>query len=361
MSWPRYLFVFFLAALAVLLPGGIINYFVDVQSIYHRDAVDAYANQYVHQLLTSRFGMVWKGGNERAIKLRLAELSDADCYVIGSSREMQIDSETMPTLLRDCRKVTNLAVPKGSFEDFVAAAGKLAKNAHARHLYVGIQAWGLLRNANSNWTEQNAALFAAQKDLGFAQDEGVDQTSLLSKIDNLFNAEYLLSNLAALRHHDMASASVPAIVELDDGWENLNKENNILFPDGRLRYSQQRIAQLLASAIGDGSDNIPVARNPVDARVVTQYGAVAKALSQQGIQVHYLLMPYHPTVLDCASARVCKTLSAVDAAIRLQAAELGVEVVGSFDPRPLGLKAQDFQDSLHLQPEALDKVAGGAK
>src|SRR5262249_10592496 len=117
-TWRRY-FVGLIAAFAsVLAAGSTINYSIDTLGHFSHATEDRYVDRYSEQLVTSEFGLVWIPF-DRGVKLRIAERSDSDCYVVGSSQIIEIDRETMPLLANRCERVINLGIFHGAFEDFV--------------------------------------------------------------------------------------------------------------------------------------------------------------------------------------------------------------------------------------------------
>ncbi len=47
---------------------------------------------------------------------------------------------------------------------------------------------------------------------------------------------------------------------------------------------------------------------------------------------------------------------AAEAQAHVLADEMGIRVIGSYDPRPFGLTPQDYIDERHLRPEALGRL-----
>src|SRR3989442_14951750 len=115
----RYGVSFVLTFVTVITTVPAANYIVDADGIYRtRTELAGFARAYVERLTRSDKGLVAVLGG-RSIKLELARRSTADCMVLGSSREMELDTESAPQLFGACGSVINLAVPAGSFEDFV--------------------------------------------------------------------------------------------------------------------------------------------------------------------------------------------------------------------------------------------------
>ena len=359
MNWKRYLLTLSGITLVLLTIGVTINLTVDIQGIYSNAGGSAYYDRYVHNLMSSRFGLVM-AHYDRSIKLRLAELSDADCYVTGSSREMPIDLSTLPILAAKCAKILNLAVPQGGYEDLIAAAGKVAANPHARHLFIGIQAWSFRTQASDWWTQESEAYANARRLFGMGDGATVAPRQAETKLRNLVNGAYLLSNLKTLwRIVSTKGSAFPPIVAIAKDGEAPNDSDEILLPNGRVIYSRQALVKSPPSPTppGDGSDFLSPTVSAFAPLVAAQYEHIVDQLKQRDITVHYIVLPYHPKILECAKQWVCDVLTAVETGVRTMARRQGNEVIGSFDPRQLGMDWRDFMDNKHLVPAALPKAA----
>ena len=356
MVWRRYLLICLGAALAVVCAGAVVNYVVDVRQIYVGSGGASYYDRYAQQLVQSKYGLV---GNSfpRPIKLRLAELSDADCYVTGSSREMQIDIETMPALGKVCRKVTNLAVSRGAFEDLVAAAGKVAANPHARRLFIGVQSWGFRRAADDGWSEEPDAYLRARA-MFHLKAEPNAHAGASAKLQNLINGEYLLRNLEAVWDSGIGHSPFPPIVAIGPDGQAPGDKDEIFCPDGRLQYSRSAVAKIPmpVAAVGEGSYKLSPTVPAFDPAVAAEYRSIAEMLKERGIVTEYILMPFHPKIWECAKPFVCATLTTVERDLRSLAQQQGAKVLGSFDPRKLGLDWRSFMDDMHLAQQEQYKV-----
>jgi hypothetical protein len=356
LSWHRYLFVLLGTAVLVVSAGATVNFVVDLQALYGGHNDTSYYDKYARELLNSRFGLVG-ARYERSIKLRLAQLSDADCYVTGSSREMQIDLDTMPSLASNCRKITNLAVSRGAFEDFVAAAGRVAENPRARRLFIGVQSWGFRERADNWWTEEKEAYLDARRIFGF-DNHTRGATRDWEKFQNLISGEYLQRNLEEVWDKGFKVGSFPSIVQVDQDDQPSNSVDQIFRPSGRLQYSRTAISKIPApvATVGDGSYKLSPGVPTFDPLVAAQYRKIAEKLTARGIAIEYLLMPFHPKVWECSKPFVCSSLISIEANVRTLARDQRTKVIGSFDPGRLGLDWRAFMDDMHLDAKAHHKV-----
>ncbi|MGM3057726.1 hypothetical protein ACS2TD_26900, partial [Bacillus cereus group sp. BC334] len=76
--------LFLSMAFAMISLVAATNFFVDPESIYNkRSSLSRNVESYVEAVSRSPYGMVYESG-ERAIKRRLANISNAECFVVGS-------------------------------------------------------------------------------------------------------------------------------------------------------------------------------------------------------------------------------------------------------------------------------------
>jgi hypothetical protein len=72
--------------------------------------------------------------------------------------------------------------------------------------------------------------------------------------------------------------------------------------------------------------------------------------------VTVVLVPFAPEVYDAARRLPGRTIVDVEREVRAMAARHEVRVVGSYDPRRVGVTTADFFDESHLRPDALARV-----
>lgn len=351
--WKRFLFCLLGAFAATMGFAAAVNYAVDVQGVYHQEKLKAFYEDYARRLIASPHGLVALP-TERSVKVDLARLSDADCFVTGSSHAMQVDNATMPRLASTCRKTVNLAVSGGSYEDFVIMAWAAARNPHARRLIVEVGPWALRFDADPRWMGEKDSYRAARAFFGLPPRAGNDDGG--AKLRNLFNAEYLRRNLAHARSQGRNFAAPPPIVEASASGAELPDGDARFLPDGVYLYPRRWMAAVPPPIGRIGLGTYKMTKPFQDAAAVAEFERVVEALLARGLAVEFLLTPYHPKVLECSRAYVCEALAEVEAMVRGIAARHGLAVVGGYDPRPMGLTHQDFFDDTHVATATLAKL-----
>jgi hypothetical protein len=79
-------------------------------------------------------------------------------------------------------------------------------------------------------------------------------------------------------------------------------------------------------------------------------------LGGEGVGVTLVLVPFAPEVYDAARRLPGRTVVDVERELRAIAARTSVRIVGSYDPRAVGVTTSDFFDESHMRAEALARL-----
>ena len=82
-------------------------------------------------------------------------------------------------------------------------------------------------------------------------------------------------------------------------------------------------------------------------------------LGDEGVSVTLVLVPFPAEVYDASRRMSGDSLAASERAYRALGARAGARVIGSYDPRAVGVETRDFFDEDHLRPEALARLVAG--
>ncbi len=352
----RFLTGFAGACLFVLSAVAAVNFSVDVGRIYPpaHGELDQFATAYVTRLLGSERRLV-APVFERAIKLKLADMSSASCLVVGSSHEMQISVATLPRLKDWCPSLANVAVSGGSLEDLIAMMGKALAKPGVTTVILGLAPWSFRYGADERWALHRDAYVEARARLGLPM-RADDDWGALAKVANLVSATYFLRNWEVLRGtHNRAAPG--EVVEAPAGAANAPNQAATFDHDGAYRYPQRFLdrGSRPAGRVGDGSYRI--AEPFIDKTAAADFELAVSSLQRHDVAVVFLLMPYHPKVLTCSNETVCQAFRTVESYVRHLAGRRGINVIGSYDPSAFGLQARDFIDDMHLERSAIRHVA----
>jgi hypothetical protein len=330
----------------VLAATAAINFFVDTEGVYRSgSSVDTYVREYATRLVGSPHGLA-HAPFERPIKLELAKHAPADCFVTGSSQQMRIGLSTFPAAEGfGCKRLVNLSVAGGSWEDFVIAAKEVAERTGHRTLFIGVPPWLFQREAEPMWVVSAKHLPAAQHAFGLAKEHFDD--GAMRKALHLINGRYLWQNLVSLRH-GRTLISLPPIQELTGDITDDSRYGGF-YPDGSTVYGLEKPQAW-------GEIKAPERMPSFDPAVVREFRQVAEVLQRRGVTLAVIMAPYHPKVWECRFQVVCDRLRTSEATVRETARNLKIKIIGSYDPRHLRITDDDFSDYSHLSYSGVKKL-----
>ncbi|HLO76767.1 MAG TPA: hypothetical protein VK196_09975, partial [Magnetospirillum sp.] len=181
------------AAVAIVLGTvGAVNLTVDVKGALRGADHDGPA-AYARAVMASAHGLAWPERQERAIKAALAEASDADCYVVGTSHMQMVRRDSFAPARAACRRLTNLWVTQGTLEDVTVMLAALLDKPAARRVFVGVSPWLFKWGANRGWTENAEAYERARRRFGLSK--AATGGAGLDGIANLLNYKYFEANV----------------------------------------------------------------------------------------------------------------------------------------------------------------------
>lgn len=349
MASGRFILSFTACAAIVLSLVAASNVVFDAAGVFHFSSpkFQAYVRSYAARLPQAGHGLKYPP-YERAIKIAIAEAATAPCYVTGSSRHMQVGRDGIPGLPAACGSVTNLAVSGGTFEDLLIFMAILADKPGVRRVYVGVDPWSLFRQRGAGWVDFADRYYAAR------QKFGIDPLSTFSRTDHVFqnianaiSLDYLIKSVKAYLAGGENTADLQ-LVEYASQEQQLNSGRNALLPDGTLLYPGVYLAKTPPPdhLVGPGTFNLST--SPFDQAVIDEMEAVIREARKRGIEISFILMPYHPKVFQCERKWVCQAIINAEAQARAIAGRHGVEVIGSYDPAHMMVGREDYLDDIHV-------------
>jgi hypothetical protein len=357
---PSRFFATFVAASAFFLAGvAATNFAIDAAGAFfpwqksRQNAVAAY----VDQLQASTEGLV-RMAPDWPIKLELATRSKADCVVIGSSHVMPLNHSRVPLLAERCHQVVNLGVTGGSFEEAVTFLHIVAGKPRDTRLFIEIPPWFLNRIAHVDFADhydRARAVFGLPP---------APATWGANRWIALINFDYLRFNIReTLAGRGWKSPEARAVVA---GGANLTDDDFVSHGDGSHTYPRRILTSTLPAGYfaqrkpNPPRDHLPLFEPAARPDRVGDLTHILVRLKERGLAPTLLLMPYHPTYFDCMAPEICRWLETTEAAAVNIARWAGVDVLGSYDPRRLGIGAGDFLDDHHLRLEGFAKMTGAA-
>lgn len=354
----RYLFVTTFSVLAVIACA---NYFVDPAYVYR--TVQNRSDTFAEALVKSENGLWWPDTflPERAIKKSLADYADySECVVVGSSHVMQIGSaRTLNSLSDKCASIINLGVSGGTIEDHLALAYLSLHNKPSGKIVLGIDPWTFAYGKNTAWSYYSKDYQVARNMiLGESTPVGAENTDTIrSKLINLLSLEYTVKSIRNLKIGDRLyyGKSAPKIDEEAGG------KFPIFYRDGSLQYDDKFIAQTNkikpSERIGLGGDYAYNTDGVLNERVaIDSYASLIRWIKSKGVEPILLLTPYHHNVWKRPFSANVRALMATEPIVRQLGRQLGVTVIGSYDPIAAGCSSDEFFDFMHAKGSCLAKL-----
>lgn len=353
MTHKQYLFSLTALILISLCCVATVSYTVDPGRIYHPPRK---LPEFVEKLRASEYGLtrplnIW---NRRDIKSELARNTGRiDCAVIGSSHVMQISSARKNKSLKEaCADILNLGVPGAAIEDYLALSYILLDRASLPKVIVfGIDPWSLDFEREHRWVRYKESY---QKMRGLLEKKyvyGSGLTSAKEKVINLINPDYFKYSLASRKNMN------PDIVELKSFNHLIGTFDDVMLRDGSIVYSEKFINTHTPDKIPVGGTIYKIVDGvQYSDDAIRLFSFLVKFIEGRGVPVVFLLTPYHHNVWKDRKSKTRAALISVEKRLRSLGKELGVNVIGSYDPIRIGCDESEFFDFMHAKDTCLVKI-----
>lgn len=357
MTYLRYLL---LTSFLVLSVCAGINYFIDPASVYHSEKTQPAA--YAEALIKSEHGLWWPENSfeDREVKKPLAKYAGTvECVVVGSSHIMQIGSSRASSTFGDqCSSILNLGVSGASIEDHFVLAYLALKNQHPKKMVLGIDPWTFAFGKDARWSyyadDYKNARGLILINAGELSSENTD--TLQSKLRNLLSLEYTIRSVRKLRSIVMGTANqqpISAAPKLD---EQQGGESPVLFQDGSLLYSAKYLALAKATPIRLGGENYKTNGILNDHAAIEAYKNLLRWIKGKGVEPILLMTPYHQNTWKATESLDVSALVATEPIVRKIGNELGLKVIGTFNPDTAGCVETEFFDLMHPSTDCLARL-----
>lgn len=358
MAYLRYMAatVFVILAFAVS-----INFIADPGGVYRPDRNSP--TPYVDALIQSEHGLWWPESSfeDRAVKKALAKYSSrSECVVIGSSHVMQAGSaRNANSLVQACSSILNLGVSGASIEDHFALVYLSLKNGQPKKIVLGVDPWTFAFGKDQRWSYYSGDYQQAREMVqGGHSPVGANENNdtFNSKLRNLLSLEYTIRSVRKAAwdfKHGSERYTAKAAPNLE---ETVGGEHPVLLRDGSLLYSAKYLVQARAQPIPLGGDVYKTegALNSHDA--INAYRYLLLWIKSKGVEPILLLTPYHQNVWKAADMPNSRALKATESIVRQLANDLGLPVVGTYNPDTAGCLSTEFFDFMHPTTDCLAKL-----
>jgi hypothetical protein len=351
-----YLRVLFIITSILLASVALLNFIVDPAGIYHTSRVNP--DVYADLLRKSKFG-VWTPDdlfNDRLIAKALTKhAQQVDCVVIGSSHVMQVSSERSHKSLRDeCASILNLGVSGASIEDHITLAYLSLKTGAPAKIVFGIDPWEFAYRKDIRWQAYSDDYRQAKSNMISPQERPSAANFDGSMLANLINIDYTIRSAKTVAKRIING--IPTIKFSPKIDPAIGGSAPIRLKDGSHVYSAEYIANSKSTQIPLGgstykTDGILNTRN-----AIADYRKLLLFLKQRGVEPILMLTPYHENVWKAPTSPNVRAMTATDSIVRELARELGVKIIGSYDPHVIGCHKDEFYDFMHPKAECLAKI-----
>jgi hypothetical protein len=347
-------------AFVILVFAASINFIVDPAGVYRPDRDSA--TKFAATLIQAENGLWWQDESfsDRAIKMSLAKYSNQyECVVIGSSHVMQVGSaRKINSLVNICSSILNLGVSGASIEDQFALAYLALKDGHPKKIVLGVDLWTFAFGKDHRWSFYSDDYLQARRNVfgGTSLITSEEPSgSLQSKLRNLLSLEYTIKSFRkAIGDFTHGSDRHLAILAPKTG--ESGGAHAALLRDGSLLYSGSYIEQAKGKPIALGGELYGTDGILNDPGAINAYRALLLWIKSKGVEPILLLTPYHQNVWKAANSKNTLALKATEPIVLQIASDLGIAVLGSYNPEAVGCLSTEFFDFMHPTADCLSKL-----
>ncbi|MDD3428715.1 MAG: hypothetical protein PHG02_01750 [Oscillospiraceae bacterium] len=338
-----------------------VNYNVDCSGLFQ----GAQFEREISENLLSGNGVAnYEKIDEREISKLIVQKIDEpfNSVVLGSSRGLQVTRRLMGT-----NSFFNMGMVGADFRDILGTfylfdkADKLPKN-----LILCLDPWILNGDTEYVWDYRaddelyrEFLVEALGMNLEFTAEDNTAE-----KMDALFDPSYFQGNVKYY-FRDKSTDKNPIIVK-----ENFYKQlTEVKMPDGSLLYtadfryqSQEEInhgaQEMIISPLLRVYDYVQA-----DPELKKQFEGFVAYAQNKGVNVIFLLTPYHPICYNGAREQIehYSGFFAAEEYFKAYAQQHNITVYGSYNPEICGVTEADFYDGIHVKEEGLAKFFEGVK
>lgn len=280
-----------------------------------------------------------------------------EVIVLGSSRSMPINSAMFHNKL-----FFNHSVSGASIEDYLGIFNLYRKkNLKPNLVIIGLDPWVLNRNNDQDrWRYLYDDYIEMKSILGFSTttiDYYLNKIQDYKKYQGFLSPAYFNQSYIALIQKGCIGNKY---------WttNNSEAEEPIKMADGSYVYDkkmrEKKVADINSDAMAFASAKPMYSLGKfteLDPSTMLLLDRFIEYLKKNDIRVLMFLPPYHPTVYEFTKVNPEYAMVAESESwYRFLANKHGINIVGSYDPKHLGLKESDFYDGMHPKLPAVFKI-----
>lgn len=318
----------------------------------------AYEREVAATLLARRYVSGYSNCDERAVQREYVRGLRAapDVLVLGSSRSMQVRTQTLPG-----RSLYNAAVASGTLEDALAIYGMWSERGLDPALVVlGLEAWMLnARHGMTTWRTLDPERRRTCRRLAIPCLPAAEAEPQGDVLWELVSPRYLQASVALVAARLRAGADPLGRFQATDAPpERLaaKRPDGSHLYEGSLRKQTPPEVRAIAGAVPPSMPGLDGMTGPDPARA-RELEAFLSAVARRGRLVLFL-PPYHPAAWPTLAGRF-PAIRAVEREARSLASARGWRVLGSYDPAVAGCREEEFYDGQHPRESCVDHIFRG--
>jgi hypothetical protein len=297
--------------------------------------------------------------DDRAIEKHLAPLRRGrpDVLVLGSSR-MQV-LRTAHCAMRDahCAGFVNASMQGAVLDDIVGVYGLYdSAERRPRRVMLGVDPW-TESTSGEGWRSIADERAMVMRRAGIPVSPVRDRIALWARsARTLATPEYFRLSLYSLRRYGAGGIAWRATDVAGNAEKTKLADGSVTWsaiPDDNAERAAGRFVS--SELAHDARFHDFARRAPGRAGALERF---VRYLASEGVSVTIVLVPFPAAVYEASRRTSADSLAMVERELRAMAGRTGAGVVGSYDPRRVGVTTADFFDETHLRPEALARIAG---
>jgi len=344
----------------------LVNFFVDPSGVFSQVENE---DRWVAEKLKAGLNVIYDTSiNDRMVQSSYIksigeEKKDLTIVVIGSSRALQINNSVFLE-----KSFFNSSLTGATLEDILAITELYLKNnVNVETVILGVDPWMFNRNNGmEKWrileVEYNGFL-ADNFGFGLFDKIALHIRQIKSEKEKIKKYGGTLVSLKYFQH-SLQEKKFDYESTKHQTTENIYIQMPVKLPDGSLVNSESMrsateeqvrggVIEYLAHADVYGMESF----NQIDPILRSQFGALLASLNKKKINVILFLPPFHPLTYDyLKNHERYKSVVGVEDYLCKIADELGIRLLGSYDPARVGLTGVDFYDFMHPKREAVENL-----
>jgi hypothetical protein len=330
--------------LPILLIVFFVNLFIDPASLFR--GIELQIAKYI----SSGFNITGVLNiDERILQKKIIEnmKTTPKTVILGSSRIMMVGQKFYGA------KSHNNGVSGASLEDIIAIYQIYMLNGKkADKFVIGIDPWLFNKNNEQiRWLS-----IKSDYDLYYSEYSNSIISNLpFHKYSQLVSPSYFQASIATLLKNEKKNLPVATNERFNNSLTRLT-DGTITYGNELRNTSKGKVEDSAKNYINGDVYSIEKF-NKISEKIQTEFENFIIILLQNGVEIEFLIMPYHPIVWSYIGKNdKYKTVKEVESYIYEFSERHKIKVVGSYNPEQFKLSNDDFYDGMHLSPDGIEKV-----